>query len=210
MVVMHSRHNYVPIVTVLLSFVVMTSSLSSKLNLIVGLNPALQRIVHVPDLIVGDVNRGQKVDVGIGGKGQNVIVAANCMQTVSNYRPALLQLLGKGAEGDQVLELLRPLIDKKMEKLSVRPSIRCRTCITLVDPVKQETTEIIEPSDPMAIEEVEYMINTVTETFVVDKVGGIAIMGSMPPGCPPTTYRSVVSATCDVNSKVILNVFVVK
>jgi fructose-1-phosphate kinase PfkB-like protein len=60
---------------------------------VVGLNPALQRTITLSGLKVGGVNRASSVEVGIGGKGQNVIVASRHMQL---QRPSqLLQFLGE-------------------------------------------------------------------------------------------------------------------
>lgn len=108
-------------------------------TLIVGLNPALQRTITVPNLKLGHVNRGTSVEVGIGGKGQNVIVASSCLPL--RQRPTLLQLLGNGFEGDSVAHLLSPLTDSL---ISIRYEASCRVCVTLLN--GDESTEIIEPS----------------------------------------------------------------
>lgn len=65
--------------------------------------------------------------------------------------PLLLQFLGSGSEGDALAVLLNQLHRSESSSadesdLSIRTVARCRTCITLVDPVKGEATEIIEPS----------------------------------------------------------------
>ena len=41
----------------------------TAINLIVGLNPALQRTIDVPNLKAGSVNRAKSAQVGVGGKG---------------------------------------------------------------------------------------------------------------------------------------------
>ena len=51
-----------------------------------------------------DVNHEQ---IGIGGKGQDVIVAAASMG--AQLSPLLLQFLGNGAEGDTLAKLLHNL-----------------------------------------------------------------------------------------------------
>ena len=81
--------------------------------------------------------------------------------------PLLLQFLGTGAEGDALENLLQKLTSSQesssssstststststsnvfsTSSLSVRTAVPCRTCVTLVDTVKGEATEIVEPS----------------------------------------------------------------
>ena len=50
--------------------------------LVIGLNPALQRSITLSVLSVGSVNRGKSVKIGIGGKGQDVLVAAASMEVI--------------------------------------------------------------------------------------------------------------------------------
>ena len=67
------------------------------------------------------------------------------------------------------------------------------------------------------MQEVQDMLVSVESTFVaagaVDTAdatdhrsgthaGGVAVMGSMPPGCPPDLYASIISKSCDQHSKV--------
>lgn len=83
--------------------------------------------------------------------------------------------------------------------MTVRSLSPCRTCITLVS--EKSTTEIIEPSGKIEEEEMVALLSKVSS---VGKVGGLAIMGSMPPGCPDSTYPSIVSVACDRGSRVRL------
>jgi hypothetical protein len=172
--------------------------------LVVGLNPALQRSVTLPNLVVGAVNRGASVQIGIGGKGQDVVVAAASMAAVP--QPVLLQLLGKGAEGDTLLGLIKAVQPHTfVNSLSVRTQARCRTAITLVDASRQEATEIVEPSGTTSAEEVAMLLLAVERQYFQDKAGGVALMGSMPPGCPPTLYADVLQRVVDARSKVLLD-----
>ena len=172
--------------------------------LVVGLNPALQRSVTLPNLVVGAVNRGASVQIGIGGKGQDVVVAAASMVAVP--QPVLLQLLGKGAEGDTLLGLIKAVQPHTfVNSLSVRTQARCRTAITLVDASRQEATEIVEPSGTTSAEEVAMLLLAVERQYFQDKAGGVAVMGSMPPGCPPTLYADVLQRVVDAQSKVLLD-----
>jgi fructose-1-phosphate kinase PfkB-like protein len=90
-------------------------------------------------------------DQGIGGKGQDVFVAAACMG--AKPQPMLVQFVGEGQEGDAVVNLLADIASKSLAEspllsgdMSVRTPHRCRTCITLVDASTLDATEIIEPT----------------------------------------------------------------
>ena len=181
------------------------SSMSMKRELLViGLNPALQRSITLSSLVVGAVNRGTSVQIGIGGKGQDVVVAAVSMAAAP--QPVLLQLLGKGAEGDTLLGLLKAKQPHTfVNSLSVRTQARCRTCITLVDAGREEVTEIVEPSGTTSVEEVAALLVAAERQFFADKAGGVAVMGSMPPGCPVGLYADVLRRVVDSGSKVVLD-----
>jgi hypothetical protein len=104
-----------------------TSGKSRMNSLVIGLNPALQRTVSISGLTAGAVNRGTSVRVGIGGKGQDVVVAAASMK--ANPMPQLLQFLGQGAEGDALAGLLNHLGVAASSNLSIRTTAPCRTCM---------------------------------------------------------------------------------
>jgi fructose-1-phosphate kinase PfkB-like protein len=118
--------------------------------------------------------------------------------------PTLVQFLGAGAEGDTVLGLLSNLQNGHVDThFSIRTAARCRTCVTLVDGNTGEATEIIEPSGAVAADEQDRLIWRLKSSFEIEKAGGIAIMGTMPPGCPPTLYASILENAVDADSKVL-------
>lgn len=166
--------------------------------LIIGLNPALQRTLTVSNLQLGNVNRASNVKVGIGGKGQNACVAAKCMKSI--IKPTLLQFLGNGFEGDAVSNMLETIVD---HQISVRTKGRCRVCVTLLN--REESTEIIEPSEELSMEEISNLINTTKSYYNLHKPSGVAIMGSMPKPCPPTLYSELLANICNDNTKVLLD-----
>lgn len=145
--------------------------------------------------------------VGIGGKGQDVIVAAASMGAKKS--PLLLQFLGNGAEGDALAALLQNLIglDKtslkiESDALSIRTSTSCRTCVTIVDSVRGEATEIVEPSGKVLQEEVNTLLQILDLQFADQKASGVAVMGSMPPGCSLDLYSSILRRICNSKTKV--------
>ena len=146
-------------------------------------------------------------------------------------RPAqLLQFLGSGAEGDALAHLLatRAQVDTKY---SIRSRSTCRTCLTILEEGSSNAaaaTEIIEPSGVITEDEVSEMYAVVSDNYLslqsssaaADEstgvslppsssssvestaVQGLAIMGSMPPGCPGDLYSNLIALTCDDSSKV--------
>ena len=126
----------------------------------------------------------------------------------------LLQFLGSGAEGDALAHLLatRAQVDTKY---SVRSRSTCRTCLTLLDESSSNAaTEIIEPSGVITEDEVSNMYAVVSDNYLSQSssavaestaVQGLAIMGSMPPGCPGDLYSNLIALTCDGSSKVRSN-----
>lgn len=152
------------------------------------------------------MNRGQSINVGVGGKGQDVLIALSCMELNFPLKPILLQFLGSGPEGDYLLSLLTPKIEKLSGvSASIRTATPCRTCITLVDRTTSEVTEIIEPSGIVLPREIEAMLESVSGRFAEQQIyaDGVSVMGSMPPGCSPELYASIIRQSCGPNSKVI-------
>ena len=172
--------------------------------LVIGLNPALQKSISFSQLSLGTVNRGLSCGDGIGGKGQNVAVAASCMG-VSDFD--LCMFLGNGSVGDQLGRLIENTvqIDILSSPLTVRTKGRCRTCVSLVDKSNNETTEVIEPSEPISSEEITQLLDHVRLFYNEGKASGVAVMGSMPPGCPLSLYGSILSRACGSESKVLLD-----
>eukprot|EP00596_Hydrurales_sp_CCMP1899_P007185 CAMPEP_0119039558 /NCGR_PEP_ID=MMETSP1177-20130426/9122_1 /TAXON_ID=2985 /ORGANISM="Ochromonas sp, Strain CCMP1899" /LENGTH=376 /DNA_ID=CAMNT_0007003605 /DNA_START=168 /DNA_END=1298 /DNA_ORIENTATION=- len=170
---------------------------------IVGLNPALQRTVTLTSALqVGSVNRGSAVEVGIGGKGQNCMVAAISMEVAPS--PLLVQFLGDGSEGDQLAHLLHQKSARiHAEDLTIRTKLPCRTAFTLVD--ENGATEVVEPSGIVSEVEVANLLLSLEEKFSSKKAAGVACMGSMPPACPTDLYAQILSKICDSESKVLLD-----
>lgn len=136
-----------------ISQVIGLAEITMKSSLIIGLNPALQRAITFQSSIeLGSVNRASNVNVGIGGKGQDVYVAGKMMNVFTN--PAnklyLAQFLGKGSEGDNLSTLLTECSENSRDDtddmLNIRTDSRLRTCVTLIDTKSKLTTELIEPS----------------------------------------------------------------
>jgi 1-phosphofructokinase len=187
-----------------------TLKMASSPPLIIGLNAALQRTVSCQAVVKGAVNRAQSMRVGIGGKGQNAAAAGKIMaDNIEGLpRPQLLQFLGKGFEGDQLMQLMHAagITTADCSDLDIRYEGRCRTCVTLLDVKAGDATEIIEPSDPVGAADVQAMLKALRVRYGGNRAStAVALMGSMPPGCPAEFYAQIVSAVCDPSSKVLID-----
>lgn len=100
-------------------------------TVVVGLNGALQkRFILAPEkkLVVGDVHRAQSIQVGMGGKGQDVLVTLSCLQ-YNNVQ--ISQFVGSGAEGEALFEMLQESYKDSLD-LTVRTESGMRTCTSIV------------------------------------------------------------------------------
>ena len=178
-------------------------------NIVLGLNPALQRSIKLgADLEAGAVNRGTSAAIGIGGKGQDVFIASHSQRCAD--LPLLAQFLGAGPEGDALLALLSGVaasVDDAeraaLDLLTVRSSARLRNAITLLSPVSGEATEIVEPSGSVSPDEIEQLKAKLRATPAAP---GVAVMGSMPPGCPAALYSELLPLCTDRRSAVLLDI----
>eukprot|EP01127_Copromyxa_protea_P017418 TRINITY_DN5300_c0_g2_i2.p1 TRINITY_DN5300_c0_g2~~TRINITY_DN5300_c0_g2_i2.p1 ORF type:complete len:343 (-),score=65.23 TRINITY_DN5300_c0_g2_i2:8-1036(-) len=181
--------------------------------LVIGWNPAYQKVLSFTELQKGGVNRATSLHKDVGGKGQQV---AKALHFYRESTPIFLaQFLG-GQTGEWIQQFLSTL---GFQQLTVHVTSETRTCTTLlakgmffsffcffsfhlwfgvfdfsfffcnVD-LLDETTEIIDPSDPVTPEEVEKMEQLISEH--IEKVSAIIISGTYPPGVPASGYASVV------------------
>lgn len=169
-----------------LSLLAMTSSPRTT---IVGLNAALQKRFILPDdgvLVPGNVLRAKAVQTGVGGKGQDVAIALNCLSAESDIN--LAQFVGTGSAGNAVFDLLVEILGDTAMDLTVRVGSEMRTCTSIV--ASDETTELVEPSGVITDEENKKLMSKL-ETMYQNNAPGLCIMGSMPPGCPDDTYAQI-------------------
>ncbi|GKY91292.1 hypothetical protein MPSEU_000101600 [Mayamaea pseudoterrestris] len=164
----------------------------SRATIVVGLNGALQkRFILSPSdsLVPGDVHRAERVQIGLGGKGQDVAVALNCLKFQGHVQ--LAQFVGTGAEGDVVYHMLQDLLGEDGMRLTVRPASIMRTCTSIV--ARDCTTELVEPSP--VIQENE--LRELQEKLIGQTADALCIMGSMPPGCPDDLYAQIYQTVAD-------------
>jgi fructose-1-phosphate kinase PfkB-like protein len=169
-------------------------------SIVIGVNPALQKRFilssKTPTLIPGDVHRASQIQVGIGGKGQDVSVTLGCLSADKSY-VFLAQFLGKGSAGDLALSKLKEALHEvddsngssSLEALTIRTVASLRTCTTIV--AEDSATELVEPSGKISPGEIQTLMDKIDNVTFERRLRGLCIMGSMPPGCPQNLYGHI-------------------
>lgn len=147
----------------------------------VCMNPSFDRTVTVDELLPGRVNRIRDVRVDVGGKGINVA-------TVIRRLGLKAQVIGLAGEDgyDKVIDALRlEGIDAQIYK--VRGSVRMNTKVEALS--GSGVTELNEPGTPVTDEELRYVFGYAKIASFKSRY--VVLTGSLPPGCPPETYRDI-------------------
>ena len=163
-------------------------------TVVVGLNAALQKRLVLPEaaghLVPGHVHRIAQVQMGVGGKGQDVALALSCLQH-SDTR--LLQFLGRGGAGDAVQAQLQQRGYPAQDCLTIRTAAPLRVCTSVVG--AESTTELVEPSGAVTASEVQALCNGLDQVFGQQEdsttCAALACMGSLPPDCPTNIYAQI-------------------
>ncbi len=148
------------------------------------LNPAFDKTVTVAQLRPGEVNRILQVRQDMGGKGINVAVVA--------HRLGLsVRCIGcMGENGSSLLKEMMTAEGFQWEFMTIPGSVR--TNLKVVSQNSQGVTEFNEPGCLMDQAQLESFIRLAREKT---KNNGFTVLtGSLPPGCPETTYRDLILA----------------
>ena len=148
------------------------------------MNPSFDKTVEVDTLAVGEVNRIRTSRQDVGGKGINVAVVA---------RRLGLKVRCLGCVGRDGADRVSSALDKeKIEHDFVKVNGAVRTNTKIVSNDGKGVTELNEPGSRMFDRELEEFFALV-ERRVKDSEY-LVLTGSLPPGCPPETYRDLMRA----------------
>lgn len=171
-------------------------------GVICALNGALQKRFVLPSdsqLVPGNVHRIHDVQVGVGGKGQDVAIALSCL---GYKKMTIAQFIGQGAEGDEVLDLLEERVGRDALKFTIRTASPLRTCTSVV--AADSTTELIEPSGTVSPEEMTDLLSNL-ENIQGGSAAAVCVMGSMPPGCPETAYADIYQRSANPDTLCVID-----
>jgi 1-phosphofructokinase len=149
----------------------------------VTLNPAIDRTVSIPNFQAGKVNRVQHTQSDPGGKGVNVA----WFLVDYGFQTAVTGFLGE----DNPLLFERLFTQKQIEDRFVRIAGSTRVGIKIIDPEKQETTDINFPGQAPTGADVQRLFQIV-EDLTADCVWFV-LAGSLPAGVSPDIYAELVS-----------------
>ncbi|MCC7371512.1 MAG: 1-phosphofructokinase [Chloroflexi bacterium] len=159
----------------------------------VTLNPAIDETVTITNFEAGAVNRVEQVRMGPGGKGVNVAATLAAL----GLRVGVSGFLGR--ENAVPFESLFARLG--IEDQFVRIEGQTRVGIKIVDPARQQTTDVNfpgqapEPSDLAALRERLDALNA----------GWVVLAGSLPPGVPPRVYADLIEQLHARGRRVVLD-----
>lgn len=144
----------------------------------VTLNPAIDKTVVIKNFCAGRVNRVVSVREDAGGKGINV---SKCLKNLDAESTAAMLLAGDtGKRLEAMMESLQ------IPVLSVWTEGENRTNLKIIDPEKQENTDINEPGPVVSRELLERLKLTIGSRV---QPGDIVILsGSLPAGADRDLY----------------------
>jgi 1-phosphofructokinase len=156
-------------------------------------NPAIDWTVTVPGFAAGAVNRAAAERSQPAGKGVNVAAALAAF----GHRVAATGFLGR----DNAAAFEAFFAARRIEETFVRVDGGTRTGIKIVDPERQETTDVNFPGAAVSPADVEELLERV-EMLAEGSDRWFVLAGSLPPGADATLYaeltRSIVDAGCIV------------
>lgn len=148
------------------------------------MNPSFDRTVEVDSLRMGEVNRIRSARTDMGGKGLNVAVVA---------RRLGLQSQCIGVMGEDGADRLSAMMDHEgvqHDFLRIPGSVRTNTKIVSGD--GKGVTELNESGSAISPENLQAFFSLAAGH--AGKSRYCVLTGSLPPGCPPGTYRDLMKA----------------
>jgi tagatose 6-phosphate kinase len=150
--------------------------------MVVGLNPAWQKILEFDSLLTRKVNRARRLTELGSGKGLN---AARVMRHLG-HEVWLLQILGR-TNGRRIVEFCK---GEGIRSLACETGQETRTCVTLIDHARGTATELIEPISISAEPQVEErIVGLITEPGL--EFDAVLYCGSVPDGLSPRIYLTI-------------------
>ena len=147
----------------------------------VCMNPSFDKTVEVDTLAVGEVNRIRTTRQDVGGKGINVAVVA---------RRLGLSVRCVCCVGRDGADLVSDALDKERIEhhfVTINGSVRTNTKIVSRD--GKGVTELNEPGAQISDQELSEFFELVQRR--ARRSDYLVLTGSLPPNCPPETYRDL-------------------
>ena len=161
----------------------------------ITLNTAIDQVYEVESLDVGGTNRVSAITQEAGGKGMNVA-------KVLQYLGAEVNVGGfaGGTNGKKIRQLLKK---RAIPSELISVSGESRICLTVLDSLNSEVTELLESGPEISIEEWQSMLEWVKQKSKIVK--WFALSGSLPKGLPTTAYAELIQIIHANGAKAVLD-----
>ena len=168
---------------------------SESIILVVGANPAWERVLDFQEFAVGEVNRATGVGGYAAGKATNFCRALKCLG--GRFGGRQLTFLG----GETGRRFASGLAAEGMECQFVAIQEDTRTCTNCV--CKGTMTELVEPGTPVGPKYRDAFLAMLEQNL--PKAVGVAITGSVPSGSEPDFLTKVVQLTVQADLPLLLD-----
>ena len=144
----------------------------------VTLNPAIDKTVVIENLHPGGVNRILSSREDAGGKGINV---SKCLKNLGQESVAAMILAGQ--TGKRLNAMLKEM---KIHMLRIQTEGENRTNLKIIDPVREENTDINEAGPRIDMELLEELKKKLGHSVAKGDI--VVLSGSLPKGTPAELY----------------------
>jgi 1-phosphofructokinase len=161
----------------------------------VAMNPAVDRVIEVPDFAIGEHQKGRFISRTPAGKGVNVARALASLG-VSN--------IVTGFVGDDCFDAYETFLSgASVQAQLLRVAGRTRENITLIDPNRGVDTHIREAGFEVTPEDLVRLRNKLN---LLAGDGALVIFsGSVPPGVSPQAFREIVATVLNTGAGVAVD-----
>lgn len=164
----------------------------------ITLNPAIDRLIEVPNFEVGRHMMGRRIDVYPAGKGIRVSRVLARLGTRS---------IATGFVGDRELELFDAFLSAPAAGRAVPQMLRVnqptRENVTIVDPVNDRSTYVREEGfeiSPKDLERIQGKLGLMARDDAI-----LCYCGSIPPGLSVDVFQQMVKRSIDSGARVLLD-----
>lgn len=159
-------------------------------------NPAIDWTVTVPGFAAGAVNRAAAERSQPAGKGVNVAAA------LAGYGIPVAATGFLGRDNAAAFEAF--FAARRIDNAFVRVHGATRTGIKIVDPDRQETTDVNFPGAAVTADDVETLLERV-EALAEGSNRWFVLAGSLPPGADPALYAELTGVITAAGCPVVLD-----
>ena len=165
-----------------------------KRILVIGANPAWEKVLEFKEFTAGEVNRAVRVSGYAAGKATNFCRALKCLGRIPGRQLTLL-----GGEGG--INFIQDINNEGLECLFTPIEKELRTCTNCV--CDGRMTELVEPGAPITPALLDQFLALLRAQL--PEAVGIAVAGSIPDGSTPHFMRRIAEVARDADLPLLLD-----